>query len=320
MDAPLGSVELQEAEELERLRRRAYGPDADIAGDAAAQARLSELEAAHHRQTPPVVDATARGLVMERIPVPGSAEGSRSATRSVPPPLDAAFAERQRAAASVTGPDPAEGPVADSGLVDGAPSAPWWRRRRWWVIAGGAIAVLVLNTALVAGMAQLLADGSSPIPTETATAETPPPVPAGLGRTSYVPVPDHVLALKSVGAAADRPNDHHGTLDALGISRDELTRYEDFQGPVVRDLHGIGLPLNVWSGESRSGMTCLFVAVPEQGIREGNGAEGCSPEGLDTITELRHMTGDGFTQFLLKDDHINVYVYVRAPNPSGSQG
>jgi hypothetical protein len=32
MDAPLGSGEFVEWDELERLRRRAYGPDADIAG------------------------------------------------------------------------------------------------------------------------------------------------------------------------------------------------------------------------------------------------------------------------------------------------
>ncbi|MGY4856384.1 hypothetical protein [Cryobacterium sp. AP23] len=49
MDGPLGPVEPEEPDELERLRRRAYGPDADIAGDAAAQARLAELEAAQHR-------------------------------------------------------------------------------------------------------------------------------------------------------------------------------------------------------------------------------------------------------------------------------
>ena len=37
MDAPRGSVEFEQADELERLRRRAYRPDADIAGDAAAR-------------------------------------------------------------------------------------------------------------------------------------------------------------------------------------------------------------------------------------------------------------------------------------------
>jgi hypothetical protein len=44
MDAPRASVEFEETDELQNLRRRAYGPDADIAGDAAAQTRLSELE------------------------------------------------------------------------------------------------------------------------------------------------------------------------------------------------------------------------------------------------------------------------------------
>jgi hypothetical protein len=33
MDAPLGSVEFAESDELLRLRRRAHGPDADIACD-----------------------------------------------------------------------------------------------------------------------------------------------------------------------------------------------------------------------------------------------------------------------------------------------
>ena len=57
MDGPLGSVEGVEASELERLRRRAYGRGGDIAGDVAAQARLSELEAAtQHRQPNPVID------------------------------------------------------------------------------------------------------------------------------------------------------------------------------------------------------------------------------------------------------------------------
>ena len=80
MDAPRGSVEFEQADELERLRRRAYGPDADIARDAAAQARLSALEAAQRRQATPVGDA-ATGVaapIPERVPVTGTVEGSRS--------------------------------------------------------------------------------------------------------------------------------------------------------------------------------------------------------------------------------------------------
>jgi hypothetical protein len=50
MDAPLGSGGVEESDESERPRRRTYGPEADIAGDAAAQARLWELEATQRRQ------------------------------------------------------------------------------------------------------------------------------------------------------------------------------------------------------------------------------------------------------------------------------
>ena len=175
MDAPRGSVEFEQADELERLRRRAYGPDADIAGDAAAQARLSELEAAQRRQATPVGDA-ATGVpapIPERVPVAGTVEGSRSASTSVSPPVGGAFAEHERAGTSVIEQDPAEGSTADSDAINRAPAAPWWRRRRS-LIVGAAIATLALNVAVTASMSQLLADESTPIPAETATAEVPP--------------------------------------------------------------------------------------------------------------------------------------------------
>jgi hypothetical protein len=138
MDAPRGSVEFEESDELERLRRRAYGPDADIAGDAAAQARLSELEAAQRRQQTPVVNVAARGAapVSECVPVPQRVrvsepvDGSRSASTSVRQPVDGAFVEHEPAGVSVTEHYPAEGPIADTDAIDGAPAAPLWRRRR----------------------------------------------------------------------------------------------------------------------------------------------------------------------------------------------
>ena len=264
MDAPRGSLEFAESDELERLQRRAYGPDADIAGDAAAQARLSELESAQHRQPTPVVDSATSGPapVPELVPVPEPVEGSRSASTSVPEAVDGAFAEDDPPRGSVTAQDPVEAPIADSGAVDVAAAVPWWRRRRF-VILGGAIAALALNVAAVAWMSQLLANGSTPIPPDTSA--TMLPVPNAQGRPGNVPTPDFVLALKSVGEEADAPNDLHGTLAALGIRADELRRYEDFDG------------LNVWSGESRYGMACVFVAVPVQGLREGYGAEGVRP-------------------------------------------
>ncbi len=75
MDAPGESADFEESDELQRLRRRAYGPNADIAGDAAAQARLSELEAAQRRERAADVDAAA-------APPPRSRNASRSLTLS----------------------------------------------------------------------------------------------------------------------------------------------------------------------------------------------------------------------------------------------
>ena len=136
------------------------------------------------------------------------------------------------------------------------------------MIVGGAVAALALNVAVTASMSQLRADASTPIPAETATAEVPT-VTGGQKRGPCRPAPDHVLALRSDGAAADQPNDPGGKLDALGISPGELKRYEDFQGPESGAL-------SVWSGESRYGMTCLLLSASGQPISDG----GAPPKGV----------------------------------------
>lgn len=312
MDAPPGSVEFEQADELARLRRRAYGPNADIAGDAAAQARLSELEAAQRRQATPVGGAatTVPAPIPERVPVAETVEGARSASTSVPQPVGGAFADQERAGTSIIERDPATGPTADSDAINRAPAVPWSRRRRS-LIVGGAIAALALNVALTAWISQLLADESTPTPAETATAETPP-VRSWQGGGSYLPAPDHVLALKSDGAAADQPNDPGGKLDALGISPGELKRYEDFYGPEVYSLA-------VWSGESRYGMTCLLLSHAGQPISDGGGAaEGCSLTGQDTIADI--MGTVSLTRLVLRGDHVDVYVYEGGADPNASQG
>jgi hypothetical protein len=112
MDGPLGPIEPEEPDELDRLRRRAYSRDADIAGDAVAQARLAELESAEHRPRPPVDAAGVRAAE----PAGGSAP------------------ER----------DPAGGAIPQS-----AAKAPSVRRRRWLAILGVAIADAALIAALV---------------------------------------------------------------------------------------------------------------------------------------------------------------------------
>ena len=308
MDVPRGSVEFEQADELERLRRRAYGPDADIVGDAAAQARLSQLEAAQRRQATPVGDAATgvQAPIPERVTAAGTFEGSRSASTSVPQPVSGAFADQE--GTSVIEQVPATGSSADSEAIDRAPAVPWWRRRRS-LIVGGAIAALALNLVLTAWISELLADQSVPIPAETATPDVPT-VPPGQGGGSYVPAPDHVLALKSDGAAADQPHDPGGKLDALGISPGELKRYEDFYGPEAYSL-------TVWSGESRYGLTCLLLSAAGQPISDGGrAAEGCSLRGQDTIADIMGVVS--LTRFVLKGDHVDVYVYVEGADPNAS--
>ncbi|MGC5225342.1 hypothetical protein ACPW96_22490 [Micromonospora sp. DT81.3] len=114
--------------------------------------------------------------------------------------------------------------------------------------------------------------------------------------------PDYVLELVSVGADVDEPQDNLGTLDALGLSADELRQYESFNGH------------RVWSGGSRYGMVCLLVAT--HALRERNGSEGCSPKGLETVSENVWFEAEGLTRFVLKGDHVEVYVFHRAADPS----
>lgn len=108
--------------------------------------------------------------------------------------------------------------------------------------------------------------------------------------------------MKSVGADTDEPQDNLGTLDAMGLSANELRQYENFN------------EFRVWSGESRYGMVCLLVA--DQAIRERNGTEGCSPKGLETVAEIVWVQAQGLTRFVLNGDHVEVYVFHRAADPS----
>jgi hypothetical protein len=134
----------------------------------------------------------------------------------------------------------------------------------------------------------------------------------------YGPSPDYVLALKPVDAEVDVPKDPHDTLNLLGLSPGDLQQYEDFE------------TLNIWSGEPEPGVSCLLIAHPSQGLLEGIGDARCAPDGLDTIADIpvcSNCTGPsglftslptgGLVRFVLSDDHVDVYVYVRAAYPSG---
>lgn len=135
---------------------------------------------------------------------------------------------------------------------------------------------------------------------------------------NYGSAPDFVLSLQSVGADVDEPEDPHDTLILLGLSADELRQYEDFRG------------LSVWSGESDYGTSCLLVAHPVQGLLEGIGDAQCSPDGVDTIADVPLCEGcyaggvfgslpvGSLIRFVLKGDHVDVYVYVRADRSASS--
>lgn len=98
MDAPLGSV-ASAADELRRLQRRAYGPAADIAADAAAQARLAELEAC--QRGPAAVVDTVPGVsdpALESVAAPDplaepDEPRARSDTADAPPQPAAAHSD-----------------------------------------------------------------------------------------------------------------------------------------------------------------------------------------------------------------------------------
>jgi len=57
--------------------------------------------------------------------------------------------------------------------------------------------------------------------------------------------------------------------------------------------------------------------VTDFGIRERNGAEGCSPKGLEAVAEVMWAQDQGLDRFVLNGDHVEVYVFRRAANPSG---
>lgn len=134
-----GGVDAADRAELDELRRRAYGPGADIDGDPAASARLAQLEEAalHEREA--------------ALPAPelvGAAVGGDHP----PAPLAA------RPAGPGTLPEP-DGPPTDAAAT--APTKP--RRLRWTAVA----AVAAVAVALAVGLPRVLS------PAEPAAVEVP---------------------------------------------------------------------------------------------------------------------------------------------------
>jgi hypothetical protein len=291
MDTPSGSAEFVNADELKRLRRRAYGPDADIAGDAAAQARLAELEAAERRRVT-AVDAAAEvpAPVRERVRVTEPGDGQRLATTLSPQPVDGAFAENEPAGGSVTEHDTAETPI-----TNGTQAEPWWRRRRWLLVLVGAIAVVALITGYAAGMSRLLAPGSTPIPTESSTAKN----------ESSEPKPVLQLTPQGPPAQGSIPVDDEAAV-VWDVTVDDFVSYGSFG------------PLEIWSTTKPEGLRCIAV-VGENHISVFR----CTAPSVDTIADFnidpnvvpRAPSGEPNEniRFVLHDEVVDVYL----PNSAG---
>lgn len=133
MDAP--SLSPERSTELAALRRRAYGPDADIASDPVAQQRLLELEALAH-----AAEANADDV---HRPAP--------AHRVAPDPDDDLFAdpsaERSHGEAVAAPPSESAGvPAASTSPPAGTTERAWWRRVPLWAVA--AIVGIAIGAAI----------------------------------------------------------------------------------------------------------------------------------------------------------------------------
>lgn len=138
MEVPSPDIE----RELESLRRRAYGPDADIAADPEAAGRLDRLERAA-RATTGTRDASGRN---RQDPAPHH-DHPAHVPHHTPEALTA------------PAPDPPDEPPARS---------PWWRTHPLWL----AIATVAVSAAVAMGIAYVAA-GPPPDESLAMTGDTP---------------------------------------------------------------------------------------------------------------------------------------------------
>ncbi|HEX5856726.1 MAG TPA: hypothetical protein VFY91_01325 [Microbacterium sp.] len=269
MDAMSPSADDGQPDELERLRARAYGPDADIAGDAAALARLEQLESEQlesgHRA--PVAVLGRAGAVSASIPESRSASqamrGPDPLPAAAPPPAGEPRAPDAAVAAAAPAdepPDPADEPPA--------PARPWWRRRRWLVLAGGvtAAAVAVAGYSWVAPRA-----------------------------------PDHVLHLVSSQPSEPPLRSMGGYLDGLGIDG-EVLQYEDFRGFSVwsgTSRYGTECVVVTHLQQGGTGGCATDGLVPTVDLTRVDGWGG------DLFAD---MPIGSMVRLQLEGDHVNVYL------------
>ncbi|MFE1663662.1 hypothetical protein [Microbacterium sp. P02] len=215
-------------DELTALRKRAYGPDADILRDPRALRRLTELESADRRTraVPPVRPAPA-GPHQTAPANAADPEGARDeSTAPSGQGRSAAVADRARPSERVD--DPASRVGADPS-PSGTPGTPWRRvrggvlalSRKWWAVA----AASVVLTALALWGLQAATDR-----------------------------PDALLAPIASTPAEREAVDVPGSLAGYRVDDAELQRYESYGR------------LRVWSGESADGRRCLLLETERYGV------------------------------------------------------
>lgn len=165
MDAP--SLSPERSRELADLRRRAYGPHADIQRDPAAQRRLSELE--ELARIPSADPAPAQGVPEPAPPEPDLADFEPLARRPMTEPPDRVEAhDRAEASALPIAEEERPSPEAaeSAATVTAARKRAWWRRIPLWSVTALA--------GIAAGIAIGLAWPTDSEPPPTVTLDVDP--------------------------------------------------------------------------------------------------------------------------------------------------
>lgn len=186
--------------ELRQLRRRAYGPDADIASDPAALARLRELEGERRTEEAPSAAET-----------PGASATPAIATASpVPPrpplPATPAIGDASAPTGDSSAPDaqPLASPASPANAAPEAVNRVWPRRLARWsrsprgIAVAAVVLLMVVALAIVPGLVSDRSDAS--------------------------------LRVDPAYADEQLSTEYRLFLRQIGVNMDELERFEDFAG------------------------------------------------------------------------------------------
>lgn len=274
MDVPSSSPE--RSRELADLRRRAYGPTADIAQDAAALARLRELEDSERTLHKPVSVPT-EPAVREAASVGSAraeADADRSHTASASAPEIASLTDAHVAAPDVPGRDvlkrdvPASDVPTAAARAVAAPRRLWWQRIPMWAVAlGGA----VLGVALTLSAVDLAADR-----------------------------PD--ATLQRAATPPDTPEDWDELLRGWDVDPSTTISFGDFR------------QIDVWQANSRIGAPCVLLSSRGRPFSVSCASQDLDPVVDFTVQSgmlgiLNDQLRDGtLLRFVARDDRIDVWV------------